>query len=159
MPINERRAALGLTTNAFLVGPFGRFTAWKGQHVALDAIARVPDAHFVLVGDALFDETDYAQSLRAQARAPGIEERVHFAGFQHGVASWMNTMDVVEHASTQSKPLGLVIVKSMAAGKPVIASNDGAAPAPKNRYRCDPRKSSLTGMPRQRPKQTQREIE
>jgi glycosyltransferase involved in cell wall biosynthesis len=131
MPINERRAALGLPTNAAVVGLFGRFTAWKGQHVALDAIARVPDAHFVLVGDALFDETDYAQSLRAQARAPGIEERVHFAGFQHGVASWMNTMDVVEHASTQSKPLGLVIVKSMAAGKPVIASNDGTAPGPK----------------------------
>jgi len=57
MPINERRAALGLTTNAFLVGLFGRFTAWKGQHVALDAIARVPDADFVLVGDALFSET------------------------------------------------------------------------------------------------------
>jgi glycosyltransferase involved in cell wall biosynthesis len=95
MPINERRAALGLPTNAFVVGLFGRFTAWKGQHVALDAIARVPDAHFVLVGDALLGETDYAQSLRAQARALGIEERAHFAGFQHGVASWMNTMDVV----------------------------------------------------------------
>jgi glycosyltransferase involved in cell wall biosynthesis len=39
MPMHQRRATLGLPTNAFLVGLFGRFNAWKGQHVALDAIA------------------------------------------------------------------------------------------------------------------------
>jgi glycosyltransferase involved in cell wall biosynthesis len=128
MPMDRRRAALGLPTEAFLVGLFGRFTAWKGQHVALDAIARVPHAHLVLVGDALFGETDYAQGLRAQAKALGIEERVHFAGFQHDVASWMNVMDVVVHASTQPEPFGLVIIEAMAAGKPVIASNGGAVP-------------------------------
>jgi glycosyltransferase involved in cell wall biosynthesis len=127
-PMDQRRAALGLPSNTFLVGLFGRFTAWKGQHVALDAIARVPHAHLVLVGDALFGETDYAQGLRAQAKALGIEERVHFAGFQHDVASWMNAMDVIVHASTQPEPFGLVIIEAMAAGKPVIASNGGAVP-------------------------------
>jgi glycosyltransferase involved in cell wall biosynthesis len=127
-PIDERRALRGLPTNAFLVGMFGRFTAWKGQHVALDAIARVPNAHLVLVGDALFGETGYAESLRARAKTLGITERVHFAGFQHDVASWMNVMDVVVHASTQPEPFGLVIIEAMAAGKPVIASNGGAVP-------------------------------
>lgn len=127
-PIDERRALRELPTDAFLVGLFGRFTAWKGQHVALDAIARVPNAHLVLVGDALFGETDYAESLRTQAKTLGITERVHFAGFQHDVASWMNVMDVVVHASTQPEPFGLVIIEAMAAGKPVIASNGGAVP-------------------------------
>jgi glycosyltransferase involved in cell wall biosynthesis len=126
--IDERRALRELPTDAFLVGLFGRFTAWKGQHVALDAIARVPNAHLVLVGDALFGETDYAESLRTQAKTLGITERVHFAGFQHDVASWMNVMDVVVHASTQPEPFGLVIIEAMAAGKPVIASNGGAVP-------------------------------
>jgi glycosyltransferase involved in cell wall biosynthesis len=126
--IEQRRAALGLPRDAFLVGLFGRFTQWKGQHVALDAIARVPNAHLVLVGDALFGETAYARSLRAQAEALGITDRVHFAGFQHDVASWMKAMDVIVHASTQPEPFGLVIIEAMAAGKPVIASNGGAVP-------------------------------
>jgi glycosyltransferase involved in cell wall biosynthesis len=126
--IEQRRTALGLPRDAFLVGLFGRFTQWKGQHVAIDAIARVPDAHLVLVGDALFGETAYAQSLRTQAEALGITDRVHFAGFQHDVASWMKAMDVIVHASTQPEPFGLVIIEAMAAGKPVIASNGGAVP-------------------------------
>jgi glycosyltransferase involved in cell wall biosynthesis len=126
--IQQRRAALGLPRDAFLVGLFGRFTQWKGQHVALDAIARVPNAHLVLVGDALFGETAYAKSLRTQAEALGITSRVHFAGFQHDVASWMKAMDVIVHASTQPEPFGLVIIEAMAAGKPVIASNGGAVP-------------------------------
>jgi glycosyltransferase involved in cell wall biosynthesis len=125
---SQRRVLLGLSADAFLVGLFGRFTPWKGQHVALDAIARVPNAHLVLIGDALFGETGYAQSLRAQAEALGITERVHFAGFQHDVASWMKVMDVIVHASTQPEPFGLVIIEAMAAGKPVIASDGGAVP-------------------------------
>jgi glycosyltransferase involved in cell wall biosynthesis len=127
--LNDRRRALpGLPADAFLVGLFGRFTPWKGQHVALDAIARVPNVHLVLVGAALFGETGYAQSLRAQAKILGITERVHFAGFQHDVASWMKAMDVIVHASTQPEPFGLVIIEAMAAGKAVIASNGGAVP-------------------------------
>ena len=89
---------------------------------------RVPHALLVLVGDALFGETDYAQNLRAHVKALGIEERAHFAGFQHDAASWMNVKDVVVHASTQPEPFGLVIIDAMPAGKPVIASNGGAAP-------------------------------
>ncbi|WP_438393108.1 glycosyltransferase family 4 protein [Caballeronia sp. DA-9] len=126
--MEQRRAALGLPHDAFLAGLFGRFTQWKGQHVALDAIARVPNAHLVLVGDALFGETAYAESLRVQAETLGITDRVHFAGFQHDVTSWMKAMDVIVHASTQPEPFGLVIIEAMAAGKPVIASNGGAVP-------------------------------
>lgn len=121
-----QRATLGLPADAFLVGLFGRLTPWKGQHVALDAIARVPDAHLVLVGDALFGETDYAWGLRERADKLGIADRVHFAGFQHDVAAWMNAMDVIVHASTNPEPFGLVIIEAMAAGKPVIAANGGA---------------------------------
>jgi len=88
----------------------------------------VPDAHLVLVGDALFGETAYAQSLRTQAETLGIADRVHFAGFQQDVAAWMKAMDVIVHASIQPEPFGLVIIEAMAAGKPVIASNGGAVP-------------------------------
>lgn len=46
----------------------------KVQHVAFNAIARVPAAHLVLVDDAHFGETDYATGLRPQAKALSIDE-------------------------------------------------------------------------------------
>ncbi|MGF7136540.1 glycosyltransferase involved in cell wall biosynthesis [Paraburkholderia sp. EB58] len=116
----------GLPSDAFLVGLFGRLTPWKGQHIGLDAIARVTNARLVLVGDALFGEIEYAKGLRVQAEKLGISNRVHFVGFQQDVGSWMRAMDLIVHASIRPEPFGLVIIEAMAAGRPVIATNGGA---------------------------------
>ena len=51
--------------SAPLVGLFSRLSAWKGQHVLLEALAELPGTHAVLVGDALFGEDAYAASLGA----------------------------------------------------------------------------------------------
>ncbi|MGF6771212.1 glycosyltransferase involved in cell wall biosynthesis [Paraburkholderia sp. GAS199] len=119
------RRRLGLPEQAWLAGLFGRLAPWKGQHVALDALARLPDAHLVLVGAPLFGEDAYAQRLRDQAAALGIADRVHFAGFQDDVPAWMKAMDVILHTSTEPEPFGRVIVEGMAAVKPVIAAAAG----------------------------------
>ncbi|MFM0214677.1 MULTISPECIES: glycosyltransferase [Paraburkholderia] len=123
--IGSLRQRLGLPENAWLAGLFGRLAPWKGQHVALDALARLPDAHLVLVGAPLFGEDAYAQRLRDQAAALGIAERVHFAGFQDDVPTWMKAMNVILHTSTEPEPFGRVIVEGMAAGRPVIAAAAG----------------------------------
>lgn len=119
------RRQLGLPEHAWLAGLFGRLAPWKGQHVALDALARLPDAHLVLVGAPLFGEDAYAQRLREQAVTLGIADRVHFAGFQDDVPAWMKAMDVIVHTSTEPEPFGRVIVEGMAAGRPVIATAAG----------------------------------
>ncbi|WP_144143149.1 glycosyltransferase family 4 protein [Paraburkholderia sp. BCC1884] len=119
------RRRLCLPEHAWLAGLFGRLAPWKGQHVALEAIARIPDVHLVLVGAPLFGEDAYAQRLREQAAALGIADRVHFAGFQDDVPTWMKAMDVIVHTSTEPEPFGRVIVEGMAAGRPVIATAAG----------------------------------
>nr|WP_232231942.1 glycosyltransferase family 4 protein [Burkholderia sp. WSM2230] len=119
------RQSLGLPEHAWLAGLFGRLAPWKGQHVALDALTRLPDAHLVLVGAPLFGEDAYAQRLRDQASALGIAERVHFAGFQDEIPAWMKAMNVILHTSTEPEPFGRVIVEGMAAGRPVIAAAAG----------------------------------
>ncbi|HZZ11984.1 MAG TPA: glycosyltransferase family 4 protein [Paraburkholderia sp.] len=119
------RARLGLPTGAWIAGLFGRLAPWKGQHIALDALARLPGVHLVLVGAPLFGEDAYAQRLHEQAAALGIADRVHFAGFQDDVPAWMKAMDVVLHTSTEPEPFGRVIVEGMAAGRPVIAAAAG----------------------------------
>jgi glycosyltransferase involved in cell wall biosynthesis len=123
--IRALRRRLGLPEHAWLAGLFGRLAPWKGQHIALDALARLPDAHLVLVGAPLFGEDAYAQRLHEQAAVLGLADRVHFAGFQDDVPAWMKAMDVIVHTSTEPEPFGRVIVEGMAAGRPVIATAAG----------------------------------
>ncbi|MFM0286257.1 glycosyltransferase family 4 protein [Paraburkholderia megapolitana] len=119
------RKRLGLPEHVWLAGLFGRIAPWKGQHVAIGALARLHDVHLVLVGDALYGEHAYAQELRNLAQRLGVTERVHFVGFRDDVPAWMKAMDVIVHTSTEPEPFGRVIVEGMAATKPVIATAAG----------------------------------
>jgi glycosyltransferase involved in cell wall biosynthesis len=110
-----------------LIGMFGRISVWKGQDVFLRAIARLPDVNAVIAGGALFGEEAYGQRMRALARELGIADRVTFAGHVQEVAALMAACDVVAHCSTCPEPFGRVIVESMLAGTPVIASDAGGA--------------------------------
>ncbi len=108
-----------------LVGLFGRLAEWKGQHVALNALALLPDVHLLLVGDALFGEQAYAESLHRQAERLGIRDRVHFLGFRRDIPALMRLVDIVAHTSTSPEPFGRVIVVGMLARRPVVATQDG----------------------------------
>ena len=125
-------AAAKQLRSTFNLGPspvvsiFGRITEWKGQHVLLDALARVPDAQGLIVGGALFGHGEWEQRLRARAAALGIADRVRFAGFRDDVPALMAGSDVIVHASTAPEPFGRVIVEAMLTGRPVIATQGGA---------------------------------
>jgi glycosyltransferase involved in cell wall biosynthesis len=117
------RRRLGLPEHVYLAGLFGRLAPWKGQHIALEALARLPDLHLVLVGSALFGEQAYVESLRQQAARLGVEDRLTFAGFRDDMPAWMKAVDVILHTSTEPEPFGRVIIEGMAAGRPVIAAS------------------------------------
>ncbi|MCX4165470.1 MULTISPECIES: glycosyltransferase family 4 protein [Paraburkholderia] len=119
------RRRLGLPEHVWLAGLFGRIAPWKGQHVAIAALARLQDVHLVLVGDALYGEHAYAHELHDLAKRIGVTERVHFVGFRDEIPAWMKAMDVILHTSTEPEPFGRVIVEGMAAAKPVIATAAG----------------------------------
>jgi glycosyltransferase involved in cell wall biosynthesis len=119
------RRRLGLPEHVYLAGLFGRLAPWKGQHIALEALARLPDLHLVLVGSALFGEGAYVESLRQQAARLGVEDRLTFAGFRDDMPAWMKAVDVILHTSTEPEPFGRVIIEGMAAGRPVIAASAG----------------------------------
>lgn len=120
------RKELGLP-DAPLVGVFSRLAPWKGQHVAIEALAGLPGVHGVIVGDALFNETDYAAHLRTLAAERGIVQRVHFLGHRHDVPKLMRAVDVMVHPSVHPEPFGRTLVEAMLAGVPVIATDTGAA--------------------------------
>lgn len=128
VPAEGLRQELGVAEDVPLVGVFSRLAAWKGQHVLVEALGQVPEAHAVLVGDALFPEDRaYADRLRRQAREQGVAGRVHFLGFRSDVPALLKTVDVVAHTSTAPEPFGRVIVEGMLAEKPVVATRAGGA--------------------------------
>jgi glycosyltransferase involved in cell wall biosynthesis len=106
---------------------FSRLAPWKGQSVALDALARIRNASCVIAGDALFGEEEYARALQSQAERLGIVDRVLFLGHRDDVAALMQAVDVVVHPSIDPEPFGLTLVEAMFAETPVIASQAGAA--------------------------------
>lgn len=122
------RQATGLPIEAPLIGCFGRLTEWKGQRVLIDALAGLPQAHLVLVGGALFGESDYEASLREQVDRLGLGGRVHFLGHRDDVPALMQAVDVVAHTSIEFEPFGRVIVEAMLSGCPVVASATGGVP-------------------------------
>lgn len=110
-----------------LIGIFGRITHWKGQHVLLQALLDVPDCHVVIVGDALFGEEVYKQTLCNFIVENGLSDRVHILGFRKDVFLLMQAVDIIVHCSVDPEPFGRVIVEGLFSQKPVVATNIGGA--------------------------------
>ena len=124
----EARRRLGLPGSGPVIGMVARLQRWKGVHVLIEAMPAVlashPDATCVIVGGDHALEPEYPRLLRERIDALGLAARVRLVGLQRNVPEWMQTMDVVVHAS-DNEPFGLVIVEAMALGKPVVATNAG----------------------------------
>jgi glycosyltransferase involved in cell wall biosynthesis len=124
------RAAPGGTVRVGLVGTFGR---WKGHHVFLDALSRMPPAAGVrgyVIGEPIY-ATSGSQftldELRRAAADRSLADRVGFTGFVDDVPAAMRALDIVLHASTEPEPFGMVLAEAMASGRALVASRAGGA--------------------------------
>jgi glycosyltransferase involved in cell wall biosynthesis len=125
------RSELGLADDALVLGHVGRLAPVKGQRELLEAVSslssRHPGAHVVLIGRDLERDGAYAAELRQLAKALGIDERVHFAGFRSNAAAAIQELDVVVLPSW-IEGLPLVVLEAMAHAKPVVATAVGGTP-------------------------------
>jgi len=128
----EVRAELGIETEAPLAGFVGRLVEWKGPDYFLKAAAlvakKIPQARFLLVGDAMFGEKDFEEGLRNLSLQLGLEDKVVFTGFREDASDIMAAVDVVVHASIMPDPLPNVIIEAMALKRPVVAADGGGIP-------------------------------
>jgi glycosyltransferase involved in cell wall biosynthesis len=95
----------------------------KGQAILLDAFTRLaadyPGARLVLVGEGKDRE-----ALRRQANG---DSRIHFAGYQSDVGSWIAAMDIFAFPSRE-EGLGSSVLDAMAHGVPVVVAPVGGLP-------------------------------
>ncbi len=127
------RAGWRLTPDEFLIGDVGQITPWKRVHDgvrAFELVARTCQrARLVIVGAAKFraENRTYLDDLHGLVRRLGLEERVHFVGFQDRMEPVFHALDVLLHPS-EREPFGRVLIEAMAQGVPVVATRDGGIP-------------------------------
>jgi glycosyltransferase involved in cell wall biosynthesis len=117
---NELRVPDGAT----LVGEIGRLCDVKGQRELIEAIALVPDAHLVLVGDDLETGGAYRTLLEELARDRAVDDRVHLLGYRADAGELLDQFDVLVLPSWIEGLPG-VVLEAMAHAKPVIATPVG----------------------------------
>lgn len=117
------REALGIPSDASVVGTVGRLAEVKRQDVLLRAFARLHSGcHLVLVGDG-----PMRSELERLAAELGIRGRVHFAGYQSAPERFFHVMNVFALTS-RSEGMPLAVLEAWAAGLPVVASRVGGIP-------------------------------
>ncbi|MGE3664474.1 MAG: glycosyltransferase [Pseudonocardia sp.] len=114
------RAELGIAADAFVVGGVGRMVEPKRFDILLRALAPLPGATALLVG-----EGPAREGLAALATRLGMAERVRFAGRRVDVGRVLSAMDVFASPSPE-ETFGVAILEAMASGLPVVYA---AAPA------------------------------
>jgi len=99
----------------------GRLVDWKAVDIAIEALASVPEAELVIIGDGPMRET-----WREAAWRLGVADRVNFTGFlpQAQCAPYLRVSTALVLPSIYECG-GAVVLEAMASGVPVIATNWG----------------------------------
>ncbi|BAW25991.1 MULTISPECIES: glycosyltransferase [Pseudomonas] len=126
VPRAEARRALGLDTQAWVVGNVGRLHPDKDQATLLrgfaQALPKLPaGARLAILGKGRLEA-----ELKALAAELGIAGQVSFLGQVPDARRYFEAFDVFA-LSSDHEPFGMVLLEAMVAGVPVLATACGGA--------------------------------
>ena len=115
------RAALGLPTDAFVIGMVGRFGPLKGHGLLIEAFeliaARFPAAHVLIAGVGGPCE----EVIRTRAANSPHAARLHLIGFRDDPRACYHALDVLAIPST-NESMSNAALEAMACGVPILAN-------------------------------------
>ena len=118
----------GIPSGAPVLGTVANLFPRKGYDVMCRALLalhrRRPGVHYLIVGAG---DAAYEQTLRELIRSLGLEQQVHFAGFQDPVYPALAAMDLYVHPALM-EGFGIALLEAMAMVKPVVATRTGGIP-------------------------------
>jgi L-malate glycosyltransferase len=122
---------VGLAGDGPVVAVVSRLIRMKGLEQFLEAAVivrrRVPAARFLIVGDTNPDDRPYRSVLVEMANRLGLSDRLVFAGLRTDVPALLREVTVSVMPSL-NEALSNVLLESMAAGVPVVATRVGGTP-------------------------------
>jgi len=122
-PADRAAAKAALGVDGPLLVSVGHLNGRKGQEIALAALAQIPGATLILVG-----EGPERGALEREARAKGLAARVRLLGVQpHAALPGLLAAADVMVLPTVSEGLANVWVEALACGTPVVTSDVGGA--------------------------------
>ncbi len=104
------------------IGLVGELHANKNQALAVRALATLPDAHLVLIG-----EGEERVRLTAMSQTEHVSSRVHLLGFIPEAAQYLRAFDCITLPS-QKEGLPYVLLEAGCAYVPVVATEVGGIP-------------------------------
>ncbi|EJF08473.1 group 1 glycosyl transferase [Pontibacter sp. BAB1700] len=117
------RQELDIPANAPVIGTVSVFRFQKRLDVwieiAADILKRVPEAHFIIVGDGPLKE-----ELLAKRKSFGIEDRLHMPGLKSNVKPYFSAIDIYMMSSI-FEGLPIALLEAMSCGCAVISTRAG----------------------------------
>ena len=102
----------------------GEITRVKGTDTLIEAMPKVlesvPEASLRIVGTG-----DLVPTLETQVKRMGLEDAIEFFGFQRDIKSFYRGAKVVALTTLGYEICSLVLLESLASGRPVVASSRG----------------------------------
>jgi mannosyltransferase len=133
-PPADRASAFAETglPGRYAIGCFGRVRAQKGTDVFVAAMCRLlpryPDFTAVVVGAITPEQQGFANDLKRQIEAAGLNSRVVMTGELpiEEVPRWYRRLTIYAFTS-RNEGFGLTLIEAMSAGSALVASRAGAA--------------------------------
>lgn len=121
----ESRQKFGISSNLPVVGIVNQLTQAKGQHLLLEAVAKLKTKCFIVfAGNEHDPEKPYTKYLEDLAKKFNLTEQVKFLGHVKDLANLYNALDIVVIAS-ENEAFSIVCLESMICRRPVIVANVG----------------------------------
>jgi glycosyltransferase involved in cell wall biosynthesis len=118
----------GIPSGVPVLGTVANLFPRKGYDVMCRALSMLrrnrPGIHYLIVGTG---DDGYERALRELVRSLGLEDQVHFAGFQDPVYPALAAMDLYVHPALM-EGFGIALLEAMAMVKPVVATRTGGIP-------------------------------
>ena len=128
---NQIHQQLGLAPGERMVTVVSRVTRLKGLEQFIDAASLLapwfPTVRFLIAGEASAGDGEYVTALKQRAEHMGVGRRVLFTGHRFDVPAVLGSAAVSVMPSL-NEALSNVLLESMAAGAPIVATRVGGTP-------------------------------
>ena len=121
------RKEFNIRNEQIIIGHIARFTYWKGQ---LDFIRaadlihkRYPEVVFFLVGDSVFENSNYKELLIKNIKKYNLQDKIILPGFREDIPDILAAIDIFVHSSIEAEGCPLTVIYAMAMEKAIIATD------------------------------------